>query len=68
MQLIFYNDEVLPNDAHRQVRRPDSAVFSEKRLELKSVPFRNENRDSFVLERGLREEKDDRLELFSRRR
>ena len=39
-------------------------VFSERRLELNSVPFRNENRDLFVLERGVREEKDDRLEAL----
>ena len=61
MQLIVYNDEVLPSDDDRQGRRPYNAVVSEKRLELKSVLFREENRDSFVLERGAREEKDDHL-------
>ena len=64
MQLIVYNDEVFPNGAERQGRRPDSAVFSEKRLELKSVLFRKENREFFVLERGVREEKDDHLEAL----
>ena len=38
--------------------------FSERRLELNSVLFRNENGESFVLERGVREEKDDRLEAL----
>ena len=36
-------------------------VFSERRLELKYVLFRNENRYSFVLEHGVREEKNYRL-------
>ena len=66
MQLTVYNDEVLPYDADRQGRQQDSAVLSETCLELKSVLFRNENRDSFVLERGVREEKDDRLEALLR--
>ena len=39
-------------------------AFSERRLELNSVLFRNENREFFVLERGVREEKDDRLEAL----
>ena len=39
-------------------------VFSERRLELNSVLFRNENRESFVLERGTHEEKDDLLETL----
>ena len=66
MQFTVYNDEVRPYDADRQGRRPDSAVVSEKRLELKSVLFRNENREFFVLERGVREEKDDGLEALLR--
>ena len=39
-------------------------VFSERCLKLNSVLFRNENGESFVLERGVREEKDDRLEAL----
>ena len=39
-------------------------VISERRLGLNSVLFRNENRESFVLENDFREEKDDRLEAL----
>ena len=39
-------------------------AFSERRLELNSVLFWNENRKCFVLERSAHEEKDDRLEVL----
>ena len=41
-------------------------MFYGQRLELKPVLFRNENREYFVLERGAREEKEDRLDALLR--
>ena len=42
----------------------ETKVFSEQRLELNSVLLWNENRRSFVLERGAHEKKNDRLEAL----
>ena len=63
MQLIVYNDEVLPNDDGRQGRRPDKCFLRA----VSGTPFCSlleQNRESFVLQRGVREEKDDSLEAL----
>ena len=63
MQLIVYNDEVLPKEDDRQGRRPDKGfIRAVSGTQLCSLS--EQNRESFVLERGVREEKDDRLEAL----
>ena len=60
MQRIVYNDEVLPKDDDRQGHRPDKG-FLRAVSGTQICSLSEQNRESFVLERGVREEKDDRL-------
>ena len=63
MQLIVYNDRVLPKDDDRQGRRPDTG-FLQTVSGTKLCSTLEQNRESFVLERGVRDEKDDRPEAL----
>ena len=62
MKLIVYDDEVRPNDDDRKGRRANNALFFEQRLDLSSVLYGNENRESFVLKPCARNENNDGLE------
>ena len=65
MQLIVNKDEVLPREDDRQGRRPDKRSLPAVSGTQLCSPS-GKNRESFVLERGVREEKDDRLEALLR--
>ena len=63
MQLIVYNDEALPKDDDRQGRRPDKG-FLRAVSGTQLCSLSEQNGESFVLERSVREEKDDRLKAL----